>query len=61
MQAFFVSGLGQSQEVDAAGLSGGIEKVGKVETHMSFMNGFLGVISSGIYTPRQATVYCVLN
>jgi hypothetical protein len=59
MQPFFVDGIGQVQEIDPVSICGSVEQVGKVETHMSFMNGFLGVISSGIYTPRQATVYCV--
>ncbi len=58
MQAFFVSGLGQTQGMDAAKVCGGADKVAKVESHMSFLNGFLGFISAGIYTPRQAKVYC---
>jgi hypothetical protein len=58
MQAFFVSGLGQTQEMDAAKICGGVEKVAKVESHMSFLNGFIGTITFGIYTPRQAKVYC---
>lgn len=59
MQPFFISGLGQTQEIDAAEICDGAENVGRVETQMSFMNGLLGALSSGIYTPRQATVYCV--
>ncbi|AWB68982.1 lipoprotein bor [Saccharobesus litoralis] len=58
MQAFFVSGLGQTQEMDAASICGGADKVAKVESHMSFLNGLLGGITWGIYTPRQARVYC---
>ncbi|MDX1473489.1 MAG: lipoprotein bor, partial [Reinekea sp.] len=46
MQPFFVSGLGQTQEVDAAGICHGAENVAKVETHMSFLNGVLGALSS---------------
>jgi hypothetical protein len=59
MQPFFVSGIGQTQEMNPVGVCGGVENIAKIETHMSFMDGFLGAISSGIYTPRQATVYCV--
>jgi hypothetical protein len=59
MQPFFVSGIGQTQELDPVEICGGIEKVGKVETHMSFMDGLLGALTTGIYTPRQATVYCI--
>ena len=58
MQAFFVHGRGQTQEMDAASICGGAENVAKVESHMSFLNGFLGAITWGIYTPRQAKVYC---
>ncbi|WP_053980174.1 Bor family protein [Marinagarivorans algicola] len=58
MQPFFISGLGQTQEMNAAEICGGAEKVAKVESHMSFLNGFLGMVSWGIYTPRQAKVYC---
>jgi len=59
MQPFFISGLGQTQEVDAAKVCGGVDKVAKVETQMSFINGLLGSLSWGIYTPRQAKVYCI--
>ena len=58
MQNFFVHGIGQTQEMNAAEVCGGAENVAKVESHMSFLNGFLGLISWGIYTPRQAKVYC---
>ena len=58
MQAFFISGLGQTHEMDAAAICGGADKVAKVESHMSFLDGVLGVLSFGIYTPLQAKVYC---
>lgn len=58
MQPFFVSGLGQTQEMDAAAVCGGADKIAKVESHMSFIDGLLGTVTFGIYTPRQAKVYC---
>lgn len=58
MQPFFVSGLGQTQEIDAAEICGGVDKVAKVESHMSFLNGLLGGVTWGLFTPRQAKVYC---
>ena len=58
MQNFFISGLGQTQELDAAAICNGASNVMKVETEHSVINGLLGFISSGIYTPRQARVYC---
>lgn len=59
MQNFFVAGIGQTQEMDAAEICGGADKIAKVESEMSFLNGLLGAISYGIYTPRQAKVYCI--
>ncbi len=59
MQTFFVSGIGQTQEMDAASVCGGVDKVAKVESYQSFLDIFLGVITWGIYTPRQARVYCL--
>lgn len=58
MQPFFVSGLGQTQEIDAAAICGRADKVARVESHMNFLNGLLGGLTFGIYTPRQAKVYC---
>jgi hypothetical protein len=58
MQHFFVSGLGQTQSVDTAAVCGGADKVAKVERSMSVLNGLLSMLSSGIYTPYEAKVYC---
>ena len=58
LQPFFVSGIGQEQEMDAARICGGAHKVAKVESKLNFLDGFLGVITWGIYTPRTAKVYC---
>lgn len=58
MQTFFVGGLGQEQQVDAAAECGGQEKVAGVQTQFTPLNWVLGFVSSGIYTPRQIRVYC---
>lgn len=58
MQTFFVSGLGQEQDIDAAEVCQGKENVGSIQTQSNFINIALGYISSGIYTPRQIRVYC---
>ena len=58
MQSFFLSGIGQEQELDAAGVCGGADKVVKVQSKLEFVDWFLGAISFGIYTPRHAKVYC---
>lgn len=58
---FFISGLGQKKNIDAAEVCGGIDKVSRTETQLTFMNGILNVLTFGIYTPREATVYCSNN
>ncbi|HCI30184.1 MAG TPA: lipoprotein bor [Psychrobacter sp.] len=58
MQTFFVSGLGQEQDIDAAEVCQGKENVASIQTQSNFINIALGFISSGIYTPRQVRVYC---
>tara|TARA_B100001094_G_scaffold312603_1_gene349439 strand:+ start:821 stop:1105 length:285 start_codon:yes stop_codon:yes gene_type:complete len=58
MQAFFVSGIGQKQKINAAEICNGAEHVAKVESKQTFLDGFLGMASLGIYTPRDAYVYC---
>jgi uncharacterized lipoprotein YmbA len=57
-QAFFVSGLGQAQTMNAAEICGGASKIIKVEAEHTFIDGLLGTLSAGIYTPRMARVYC---
>jgi hypothetical protein len=57
-QHFFIHGLGQERTTDAATLCGGAENIVKVEVQQTFVNGLLGVITWGIYTPRDAMVYC---
>ncbi|WGE88319.1 Bor family protein [Actinobacillus equuli subsp. haemolyticus] len=58
VQDFFVGGLAQKQEINAAEICGGASKVGKVETETTFFNGLLGMVTYGIYSPRQIRVYC---
>ena len=55
---FFVSGIGAEETVDAAKICGGAENVVKTETQQTFVNGLLGFITLGIYTPLEARVYC---
>jgi len=55
---FFVSGIGQSKQIDAAQVCGSADKVVRTEVQQTFVNGLLGVVTFGIYTPREARVYC---
>ena len=57
-QHFFVYGIGQEQEINAASVCGGAAKVAKVETQDTFVNGLLRMVTFGIYTPRDARVFC---
>ena len=54
---FFVSGdWAGKKTVDAAKICGGAENVVKTETQQTFVNGLLGFITLGIYTPLEARV-----
>ena len=55
---FFVSGIGAKKTVDATKICGGAENVVKTETQQTFVNGLLGFITLGIYTPLEACTYC---
>lgn len=55
---YFVSGLGQAKETDAAAICGGANRVAKVEVHTRPLDGVLGALTYGIYTPRGTRVYC---
>ena len=46
----------QKKTVDAAKICGGAENVVKTETQQTFVNGLLGFITLGIYTPLEARV-----
>jgi hypothetical protein len=59
-QSFFISGVGQSKEVDAAKACGGAKNVQSIETQLTAGNIALGILTFGIYTPRQMRVYCTL-
>ncbi|MEG2568698.1 MAG: Bor family protein [Acinetobacter sp.] len=57
-QTFFINGIGQSHTIDAAMVCGSADKVIRTEVQESGMDVFLRVITLGIYTPREARVYC---
>ena len=52
--------LGRKKTVDAAKICGGAENVVETETQQTFVNGLLGFITLGIYTPLEAHV-CAHN
>ena len=58
MQSFFVYGIGQEQTLNASTICGGSDKIIKVQTETTFLNGLLAALSYNIYAPRQVRVYC---
>ena len=57
-QHFFVSGIGQEKNIDVAALCGGADKVLRVESQETATNVLIGFVTFGIYTPRDAKVFC---
>jgi hypothetical protein len=57
-QTFWVYGIGQSVEIDAAKVCGTASNVQRVETQMTAGNVGLTILTLGIYSPRQVRVYC---
>lgn len=57
-QSFWIGGIGQKEEIDAAKVCGGTNNVQRVETQLTAGNVGLTIVTFGIYTPRQIRVYC---
>ena len=57
-QHYVISGLGQQKNLDPVAICGGVDKVKRVETQITFLNGLLSSLTFGIYSPIQARVYC---
>ena len=57
-QHLFVNGIAQEKEINAAKVCGGIKNVSKVEVQQTLSNVVLDVLTLGIYTPREARIYC---
>jgi hypothetical protein len=57
-QSFWIGGIGQKEEIDAAKVCGGTNKVQRVETQLTAGNVGLTLVTFGIYSPRQIRVYC---
>jgi hypothetical protein len=55
---FFLYGIGQKKVVNAALICGGADKVVRTEVEQTAINSVLSYITLGIYTPREARVYC---
>ena len=50
-QSFFFSGIWQEKEIDPVKICGNIDKVVKVQTETTFLNGFVSALTLGnLYT-----------
>ncbi|MNC68149.1 Bor protein [compost metagenome] len=53
-----MNGIGQAKTIDAAQVCGGADKVVRTEVQESGTDVLFRIITLGIYTPREARVYC---
>ena len=60
-ELFFLNGIGQTSTTDIRKICDSAEKVHSVQAKTTFLNGFLGIITNGLYTPREGSVFCVDN
>lgn len=57
--SFFFFGIGQSKQINAVQICGGLDKVLQVETQHTFENVIAATITLGVYTPLTVRVYCI--
>lgn len=55
---FFIFGVAQESSVNASEVCGGADKVVKVQTSTSVIDGIIALFTSGLYTPESKKVYC---
>lgn len=55
---FFFFGLGPDDDIDAARICGGADKVQAVEAYLSFGNIIAAIFSGSIWQPRTTNIYC---
>jgi len=57
-QTFWVGGIGQSTEIDAAKVCGGPDNIVSIETQQTGGDAALTLITLAIYAPRHIRVTC---
>lgn len=50
--------VGLNNSIDAASICHGVENIVRVETEQSWLDSLFSGMTYGIYTPREARVYC---
>ena len=58
MDNFFIGGIGQDVQVNAADLCKGSENIARVERQRTFINFAIGFLTGNIWSPLQSKVYC---
>lgn len=58
-QTFFLDGVGQEDTLDAAAVCGGANNVAAVQVQQDALDVLFSFLTSSIWTPRQARVYCL--
>lgn len=58
-QAFFFNGIGQTKTLNAATICRGSENIARIETQGTAANFIVTVLTLGIYSPRDARIFCV--
>jgi hypothetical protein len=58
LQIFFISGIGQTEQIDAAAICRSASNVVAIKFQQSFLDFLIVGISQGLITPRTAKVYC---
>ena len=54
---YFIAGLIGESHIDAKNICGG-SKVAQMQAQTTFVDGLLGSLTLGLYTPRTAKVWC---
>lgn len=55
---YFIGGIFQSENINAQDACGSSDKVVATQSYRSAPNFFIGLLSLGIYTPQEQTVFC---
>ena len=55
---FFLAGVFQTDEINAARVCGGASRVAQVQAKLTAGNIVLTLVTAGLYSPRSYTVYC---
>lgn len=55
---YFIGGIFQDENINVSASCGSSDKIVATQTYRSSTNFWLSLLSLGIYTPQEQTVYC---